>query len=351
MVYNRNMKFSVLISFSAIVLLSACIGAGSQSPAPVTLYGQTQGGGSAGVHTVASGENLWSISNRYDIVMRDIVVANRLSAPFILVSGQRLELPPPRSYKVRRGDSLYTVSRLYEVSASELAQMNDLRAPYKIRSGDVLKLPSVTPQTQPSVMRTASFDASGEAQVFTSEGVPVAAVESEALDVPKSSVIEDVIGQKEDASNIKQTSLTSPKEKVRAKLPTNTPKRASSKFLKPVEGKIISAYGPKNDGLHNDGINIMAAKGTNVKAADNGVVVYAGNELKGSGNLVLVRHDGGWMTAYAHMDKITTSRGATIKRGESLGTVGATGSVDSPQLHFEVRRGTNAINPQKYLEG
>ena len=87
-----------------------------------------------------------------------------------------------------------------------------------------------------------------------------------------------------------------------------------------------------------------------LKAADNGVVVYAGSELKGSGNLILVRHDNRWMTAYAHLDKINIKRGDVIKRGQSIGTVGSTGSVDKPQLHFEVRRGTEAINPERYLE-
>ena len=113
--------------------------------------------------------------------------------------------------------------------------------------------------------------------------------------------------------------------------------------------KIVSGYGPKAGGFHNDGINIAAPRGTPVLAADNGVIVYVGNELKGSGNLILVRHADRWMSAYAHLDKTTVARGQVVKRGEKLGTVGSTGSVGSPQLHFEVRRGTQALNPAKYL--
>ena len=140
-------------------------------------------------------------------------------------------------------------------------------------------------------------------------------------------------------------------KKSRPKIPSKTPARSSSKFMKPVEGALISSYGPKKGGLHNDGINIRAPKGAAVRAAENGVVVYAGDEIKGSGNLILVRHSDRWMTAYAHLDKINVARGAVIKRGQSIGAVGSTGSVDSPQLHFEVRRGTQAINPKIYLDG
>ena len=117
----------------------------------------------------------------------------------------------------------------------------------------------------------------------------------------------------------------------------------------PVSGTILSEFGPKSGGLHNDGINIAAAKGTAVRAADEGTVAYAGNELKGFGNLVLVRHADGWMTAYAHLDRMDVDRGAPVKRGQIIGTVGATGNVRAPQLHFELRRGSRAVDPRERL--
>jgi murein DD-endopeptidase MepM/ murein hydrolase activator NlpD len=138
---------------------------------------------------------------------------------------------------------------------------------------------------------------------------------------------------------------------LEAKIPETVPPRASSKFLRPVDGTVISSYGAKAGGLHNDGVNIKAAKGTPVKAAENGVVVYASNEMKGYGNMVLIRHADRWMTAYSHMDAISIKRGDTVKRGQAIGTVGMTGSVDSPQLHFEIRRGVQALNPEAYLDG
>jgi murein DD-endopeptidase MepM/ murein hydrolase activator NlpD len=117
----------------------------------------------------------------------------------------------------------------------------------------------------------------------------------------------------------------------------------------PVRGKVISAYGSKPNGLKNEGINIAVPEGTSIRAAESGVVAYAGNELKGYGNLVLIRHDGGWVTAYAHAKELLVKRGDTVKRGDIIAKAGQTGSVSSPQLHFEVRKGATAMDPVKYL--
>jgi len=119
--------------------------------------------------------------------------------------------------------------------------------------------------------------------------------------------------------------------------------------MKPVGGKIISNFGAKKSGLHNDGVNIAAPRGAPVKSAENGVVVYAGNALKGSGNLILVRHENRWMSAYGHLEQINVRKGQVIKRGSVIGEVGSTGSVSTPQLHFELRRGTSALNPVRYM--
>ncbi len=128
------------------------------------------------------------------------------------------------------------------------------------------------------------------------------------------------------------------------------PPRGGARFLWPVKGRLISGYGPKPDGLHNDGLNIAASKGTAVVAADNGVVAYAGNELRGFGNLLLLKHADGWITAYAHLDRIEVERGATVKRGQTVGRVGQTGSVTSPQLHFELRKGSQAVDPSGQMD-
>ncbi len=126
---------------------------------------------------------------------------------------------------------------------------------------------------------------------------------------------------------------------------------ATGSFRWPVRGRVISAYGVKANGERNDGINIEAPEGTPIKAAEGGEVIYAGNELKGFGNLVLVKHPSGFVSAYAHAGEILVQRGDTIMRGQTVGKVGATGNVTRPQLHFELRQGNKPIDPLPYLRG
>lgn len=317
----------------ALFALASCGG----SPAPVTNYGQSSGPGSAGVHTVLAGDTLYTISNNYNLAMRDIAMVNNIGPPFRLYTGQRLKLPPPREYRVQYGDTLYSVSRLFEVNSSEIAKLNNLRQPFTIRAGQVLRLPAITQKTAP--------------QKFASKKPPVKkapAAQKPAPTMSQKSSSGTPIPQQKPSRYASVSSKSAPQKNSR--VITKTPKRSSSKFMRPVNGELISKYGAKKSGLHNDGINIKANKGTTVKAAENGVVVYAGNALKGSGNLVLLRHDDQWMTAYAHLDSYNVRKGQVIKKGQALGSVGSTGSVKTSQLHFEIRRGTQAVNPERYME-
>ena len=116
-------------------------------------------------------------------------------------------------------------------------------------------------------------------------------------------------------------------------------------FVWPLKGRVLSGFGKKAKGLRNDGINIAAPKGTPVKATGGGVVAYAGNELRGFGNLLLIKHKGGWVSAYAHNDSILVERGTEVEKGQKVATVGSTGNVSIPQLHFELRKKNRAINP------
>ena len=104
------------------------------------------------------------------------------------------------------------------------------------------------------------------------------------------------------------------------------------------------------DGTHNDGINIAVPQGTDVHAAESGRVAYAGNELKGYGNLVLIRHDNGWVSAYAHADQILVKRDDVVRRGQVIAKAGKTGTVDQPQLHFELRHGAKPVDPLPHME-
>lgn len=309
------MRFLFLILGS--LSLAACSSAFTQKPAPYDHYGAEAGAGagSAGVHTVSTGDTLWSVANRYRLAMPDVVYLNNLRPPYALNVGQRISLPPPNEYKVQAGDTLYGISKMFDVSVTGIARQNRMSSPYTIHKGDVLRLPSVRPYNGTNVAHTEG----GQVQT-------AAAAQTKAV-----------------------TPVSRKPKYTPHKVQKAPPKRAGQSFSWPSDGSIISSYGPKKDGLHNDGINIKAPRGAAVRAAENGVVVYAGDELKGYGNLVLVKHADRWMTAYAHLDKITVARGATMARGQTLGTVGTTGGVDTPQLHFEVRRGTRALNPAYYL--
>ncbi len=349
----KTKAFLCTVMMSAAAL-SACK-MKTQDPALVVSYGQTGGAGSAGMHTVLDGDTVYTVAKQYNLPMRDIIEINNLTAPYKLDFGYRIKLPAPNNYTVKKYDTLYTVAAMFDSTVNEVARLNNLNAPYALSAGQVLRLPS--PHA-----RGGSNMAGGDFTIEPAEPqapMKVEAVERETIAPPPGSTAASAPSHPQ-----VYTSTTPPPDAtpnatatvqtasvVAPKLPEEVPPRVkgNGKFMMPVDGKIISAYGPKDGGLHNDGINIKAARGAPVRAADNGVVVYAGNEIQGYGNLVLIRHADRWMTAYAHMDKILVKKGDTLKQGQSLGTVGSTGQVDGPQLHFEVRRGTEALNPQKYL--
>lgn len=117
----------------------------------------------------------------------------------------------------------------------------------------------------------------------------------------------------------------------------------------PVNGEVIAEFGPQEKGRHNDGINIAAPRGTPVRAVESGVVAYAGNELRGFGNLLLVKHESGWVSAYAHNADLLVQRGDTVSRGQTIARVGDSGGVSTPQLHFELRKGPRPVDPRSYL--
>jgi murein DD-endopeptidase MepM/ murein hydrolase activator NlpD len=133
--------------------------------------------------------------------------------------------------------------------------------------------------------------------------------------------------------------------------PEDGPSANGTTFRWPVRGRITSGFGTSAAGQRNDGINLAVPEGTSVKAAEAGTVIYAGNELEGYGNLILVRHADGWVSAYAHNKDLLVKRGDTVTRGQTIAHAGMTGSVTSPQVHFELRKGSSPVNPLDYLSG
>lgn len=266
--------------------------------------------------TVKKGDTVYSLSRRHNVPIRSLIETNALSAPFLLSPGQRLKLPPASVHVVRKGDTIYSISRRYNVDMSLLARQNKLKEPYSIYEGQFLKLPG-------SIVEKPA------AQV----AVRSAAVKTPAKTAAKASA--------------KKTTPATKKNAVR--LPP-APNRSQSKFAWPVDGKIMTKFGAAGAGRHNDGVNIKVAEGTAVRAAENGVVAYAGNELKGFGNLLLIKHADGWITAYAHNKQLLVKRGQTVRRGQPVAKAGKTGGAKESQLHFEIRKGTKAVDPLLYLE-
>ena len=270
--------------------------------------------------TVQAGETLYAISRRYGVPVRALIEANGLAPPYALSAGRRLALPQLRLHVVRPGETLYSVSRAYGIDTTTLARSNSLPPPYTVFVGQTLVL---TAPTEAAEAVTAPRPPEPKPpQVATSRPPPPPRIEPAAGPASHGEL---------------------------AAVPPPRAGSASGRFLWPVRGRLVSDYGTGAGGTRNDGINIAAPAGTTVLAADGGTVVYAGNELRGYGNLVLIKHANGWMTAYAHNSVLLVKRGQRVRRGQPIARIGATGAVSRPQLHFEVRHGAKALDPTDYL--
>lgn len=305
---------------------------------------------------VVKGDTIYGIARRHGVPVRALIDANGLAAPYTLGIGETLKLPRPGAHSVLRGETVFAIARIYGISVRGLIDANKLAPPYRIAVGQRLALPReklhtvVKGDTLYSISRRYSVDMRALARANALEA-PFGVALGQSLRVP---VFGGSLGGRTGtaagaSSGLQTAAMTSGASAAAPRTIPKPPARSKSSFLWPVKGKLISRFGAKQGGLHNDGVNILAPRGSAVKAAENGVVAYVGNELRGYGNLVLVRHAGGWMTAYAHTETILVARGDIVKRGQIIARVGATGSVSKPQMHFELRRGARAIDPIKYL--
>jgi len=295
---------------------------------------------------VERGDTLYSIAKKHNTTVDDLAKINSMKTPYTLSIGQKLQIRAAqqqtvnvakqqiqpaktvvanqsikrvavKEISVKKGDTLYSLSREYQIPVNDLAVMNKLSSPFTLSVGQKLKVPSL-----------------------------------DAKEVSSQPVIATNVKQ-ENTKIVKQETVAQSKVKISSNPKKQLPQisgRSSNKFSWPVRGNILSQYGAKNNGLFNDGINIAAALGTAVRAAENGVVAYAGNEVKGMGNLIIIQHSDGWMTVYAHLDSMSVRRGTKVAVGDTIGKIGKTGKVDTPQLHFEIRKGTKAYNPMSYLK-
>lgn len=344
---------------------------------------------------VQPGDTLYGLSRRHSVSLSELMAVNNLSKPMIK-PGQRLVLPaagaerpsaerpsrfaalqrdtmsdaspPPSmpaprvqpsfdsptaspdtldryggSYTVKAGDSLYNIARSYKVPFTQLQQVNGITDVRKVRPGTVLRVPGAQPSAVETIAEAPAAEAKTEQQ--TAPAFAPADRDGQAVSV----------GPPEAPSSSASPRILNENKRVAARTDTATdaspPLQGDTAKLRwPATGKIIAGFGPRPDGTNNDGINLSVPLGTDVKAAEGGVVAYAGSELKGYGNLVLIRHENGWVTAYAHNEELMVSRGDTVRRGQVIAKAGKSGTVDQPQVHFELRQDAKPVDPTPFME-
>ncbi len=318
-------------------------GSVAERPAPVPAGHWTWDGGQP--VTVGNGETLETVARRNGVPLSALMEVNGVTNPSSIRPGQRLVIPryvsgsavahapaaapAPKAvasatdgvHVVEPGESLMGIAHRYGVSLTTLARTNNIQPYAKVSVGDRLTIPG--------------------AQKVAARQAPVPQVAQ-----PRTMPVEKVA-----SVPVQNARVAKPEVHETDSVAKAEPAGAIPSFRWPVKGRVIAGFGQKPNGSQNDGINLAVPEGTPIKAAEDGVVAYAGNELKGYGNLVLIRHSDGFVSAYANASELLVKRGDSVKRGQVIAHAGQTGNVTSPQLHFEIRKGSTPVDPTKYLSG
>jgi murein DD-endopeptidase MepM/ murein hydrolase activator NlpD len=318
---------------------------------------------------VQPGDTLFGIAKRYNVPVAALMEANGLSYGASIKAGQRLNLPGASSarggqefgraperravpaketvsadapvwngrYTMNPGDSLYSIARNHQTTLADLQRANGITDPTKVRAGTVLIVPG---KGEAASDRSAS---TGSPQTNTTQTTTTGGPRVVHIPLGQTQTHSQTTGMGEGSKIASRGDTVS--DATEAAAPSS-----GARFRWPVTGRVLAGFGKRPDGSHNDGINLAVQQGTEVRAAEGGRVVYAGSELKGYGNLVLIRHDNGWVTAYAHNEELLVKRDEAVKRGQVIAKAGRTGNVDQAQLHFELRQGAKPIDPMPYLD-
>ncbi|NOT40695.1 MAG: peptidoglycan DD-metalloendopeptidase family protein [Alphaproteobacteria bacterium] len=380
---NRKRKEQTAQSLIAALLLgtaSGCATVDMQAPVYNARLARP-----ATVVLVQQGDTVPSLARRYNVPAEAIIETNGLYAPYRLTYGQRIVIPPAYVAAAWQPQTTAQPKPRPRKLAVEAVEQTDLPplpkpreaprvAPVKraaLTSPVVVESGETTPDPRLEGARFYALGTPRAKPAFEGQGGP------EELTAPKLADAGVFMPRPKPKRDIAQPDLDAPYEppkKVKLRDPDlaydEKPKaksvevaerdpdaafderpaaKSTGRFLWPVQGKVVSNFGRRGTGVHNDGINIAADPNTPVKAADTGTVVYAGNDIDAYGNLLLVRHANGYVTAYAHNKKLLVGRGDTVSRGDTIALVGSTGDVDRPQLHFEIRKGDRAVDPNRYL--
>ncbi len=272
-------------------------------------------------HTIArSGDTVARIASRAGVSEQGIIRLNNLKRPYRISPGQRLRLPLAMVHVVRRGERVADVAQRYRVAQVWLIRLNNLRDPYRLRPGQRLFLPksdrrAVRPSKPPAERAKARLRPPKPAKTLA----------------------------RRKASRVKKINRSH--RTARLRRIGKPPALSRRGFAWPLRGRIVRRYGRRGSGMRNDGINIAGRAGATVRAAQNGVVIYAGSDVAALGRVLLIKHARGWVTAYAHNGSLLVRRGRVVRRGQPIARVGTTGAVLRPQLHFQIRKGGQPINP------
>ena len=361
-------RIAAAMAAAAIGLLAGC--SSRTGPAPLVNGGLPPEPPSITV-TVEPGQTLSRIALDHHVPMQAIAEANHLSPPYRIIAGATLVVPGVVPGVVLGGGPAGDMGAPAVLPAPAAVAAAPPSAPVAVAAlpppqpEPLSSRPEAAPVRHPAALASRSPEA-GQPIPLDRPLPPIAKPERAAPPAnpdslsppPASSQAEaetPVHGKPAAAgpanappSHEKSIAAASPTPAPPPPAPPPAP-HGNAAFLWPVRGHVLEGFGAGPGGTHNDGINIAAPRGAAVEAADGGVVAYAGNELRGYGNLILVKHPNGWITAYAHCDMMLVKPGQKVAKGQVIARVGSTGNVGEPQLHFELRRGNKPVDPREYL--
>jgi murein DD-endopeptidase MepM/ murein hydrolase activator NlpD len=284
-------------------------------------------------YKVRKGDHLDAIARDLETTRAILVEANHLKKPDALVPGQRLKVPIEKVYVAQTGDTVWAVAKRFGVEVADLADLNAIAETHPIRPGERLALPATFHDGGPVL---------APATRFTGRFSPSSGYRTSRWPVSPPATGADGGAAGAYPSPLSPGAPTLSDSQVSA--------AGRGRFVWPVTGDVLSTFGVKDVGRRNDGVDVKAPLDTPVRAAAAGEVVYAGDQVPGFGNLVLVKHADGWVTAYAHLNKVSVKMRDGVSQGEEIGSVGQSGGVAEPQLHFEVRYAPTPVDKAKPVD-
>lgn len=282
-----------------------------------------------GIYVVQKGDSLSEIAAKNNMSLAGLRDANGLHTSDVIRIGQKLN--------VGQTTTVNPVASLPRLDQATTASVESLPA----------RSVSVEPRSKPVSTQRVNLSDASLPQVQAPRSKPVNRVNVGTVEAPKVEASSRVALAKAytppQIDPVVTSTVKAPAEKKKEVATTN--------FIWPVRGEVVSRFGGKQDGGKNDGINLNVPKGTPVRASASGEVIYASNGLADYGNLVLIRHSNGFVSAYAHNSKLSVRRGERVRQGQVIAKSGDTGSVKTPQLHFELRNGKKPVDPLNHLSG